>query len=64
MGALPALIWTADHPDEVAELLYIEAPVMLGSVLRQVFPYTPQAMAQGSMWWWILRRSRRACRND
>jgi pimeloyl-ACP methyl ester carboxylesterase len=54
MGALPALIWTADHPDEVAELLYIEAPVMLGSVLRQVFPYTPQAMAQGSMWWWIL----------
>ena len=54
MGALPALIWTADHPDEVAGLLYIEAPVMLGPVLRQVFSYTPQAMAQGSMWWWIL----------
>ena len=54
MGALPALIWTADHPDGVAGLLYIEAPVMLGPVLRQVFSYTPQAMAQGSMWWWIL----------
>jgi pimeloyl-ACP methyl ester carboxylesterase len=54
MGALPALIWTADHPAEVAALLYIEAPVMLGPVLRQVFAYTPQAMAQGSMWWWIL----------
>lgn len=54
MGALPALIWTADHPDEVAGLLYIEAPVMLGPVLRQVFSYTPQAMAQGSMRWWIL----------
>jgi pimeloyl-ACP methyl ester carboxylesterase len=54
MGALPALIWTADHPEEVAGLLYIEAPVMLGQVLRQVFSYTPQAMAQGSMWWWIL----------
>jgi pimeloyl-ACP methyl ester carboxylesterase len=54
MGALPALIWTADHPEEVAGLLYIEAPVMLGPVLRQVFSYTPQAMAQGSMWWWIL----------
>jgi pimeloyl-ACP methyl ester carboxylesterase len=54
MGALPALIWTADHPDEVAGLLYIEAPVMLGPVLRQVFSYTPQAMGQGSMWWWIL----------
>ena len=36
-GRAAALIWTADHPDEVAELLY-EAPVMLGSVLRQVFP--------------------------
>jgi pimeloyl-ACP methyl ester carboxylesterase len=27
---------------------------MLGPVLRQVLSYTPQAMAQGSMWWWIL----------
>jgi pimeloyl-ACP methyl ester carboxylesterase len=54
MGALPALIWSADHPQEIAGLLYIEAPVMLGPVLRQVFSYTPQAMAQGSMWWWIL----------
>jgi pimeloyl-ACP methyl ester carboxylesterase len=54
MGALPALLWSADHSEEVAGLLYIEAPVMLGSVLRQVFSYTPQAMAEGSMWWWIL----------
>jgi pimeloyl-ACP methyl ester carboxylesterase len=54
MGALPALIWSADHPHEVAGLLYIEAPVMLGPVLRQVFSYAPQAMARGSMWWWIL----------
>ena len=54
MGALPALLWAADHPDEVAGLLYIEAPVMLGAVLREVFSYTPKAMVQGSMWWWIL----------
>ena len=54
MGALPALIWSADHPQEVDGLLYIEAPVMLGAILRQVFSYTPDAMAQGSMWWWIL----------
>jgi pimeloyl-ACP methyl ester carboxylesterase len=54
MGALPALLWSADHSEEVAGLLYIEAPVMLGPVLRQVFSYNPQAMAQGSMWWWIL----------
>jgi len=54
MGALPALIWTADHPGEVAGLLYIEAPVMLGDVLRRVIAYTPEAMKEGSMWWWIL----------
>ena len=54
MGALPALIWAADHPEEVAGLLYVEAPVMLGEVLRNVFAYTPEAMAKGSMWWWIL----------
>ncbi len=54
MGALPALIWCADHPKEVAGLLYIEAPVMLGDVLRGIIAYTPEAMATGSMWWWIL----------
>jgi pimeloyl-ACP methyl ester carboxylesterase len=54
MGALPALIWAADYPEEVAALLYIEAPVMLGNVLRKVIAYTPEAMAKGSMWWWIV----------
>lgn len=54
MGALPALIWCADHPSEIAGLLYIEAPVMLGAVLRKIMAYTPEAMAKGSMWWWIL----------
>jgi pimeloyl-ACP methyl ester carboxylesterase len=54
MGALPALIWCADHGNEVAAMLYIEAPVMLGDVLRKIIAYTPKAMMQGSMWWWIL----------
>ena len=54
MGALPALLWTADHPDEVRGLLYCEAPVMLGDWLRQTIAYTPEAMHNGSMWWWIL----------
>ena len=54
MGALPALIWCADHPAEVAGLVYIEAPVMVGAVLRKIIAYTPEAMAKGSMWWWIL----------
>jgi len=54
MGALPALLWSAEHPAEVAGLLYIEAPVMLGDVLRKIIAYTPQVMERGSMWWWIL----------
>ena len=53
MGALPALLWTADHPDEVAGLLYIEAPVMLGDALRRIIAYTPEAMEKGAMWWWV-----------
>jgi pimeloyl-ACP methyl ester carboxylesterase len=54
MGALPALIWTSDHAEEVAGLLYIEAPVMLGDVLRKMITYAPEAMKGGSLWWWIL----------
>jgi pimeloyl-ACP methyl ester carboxylesterase len=50
MGAPPALLWAADHPEEVAGLLYIEAPVMLSAVLTKIIAY----MKEGSMWWWIL----------
>lgn len=54
MGAPPALLWAADHPEEVTGLLYIEVPVMLSEVLTKVIAYTPEAMKKGSMWWWIL----------
>jgi pimeloyl-ACP methyl ester carboxylesterase len=54
MGAPPALLWAADHPDELAGLLYIEVPVMLSEVLTKIIAYTPEAMKKGSMWWWIL----------
>jgi pimeloyl-ACP methyl ester carboxylesterase len=54
MGAPPALLWAADHPEEVAGLLYIEAPVMLSAVLTKIIAYTPEAMKEGSMWWWII----------
>ncbi len=54
MGAPPALIWAADHPDEIASLLYIEAPVMLGEILGGIIAYNRAAMARGSMWWWLL----------
>jgi pimeloyl-ACP methyl ester carboxylesterase len=54
MGAPPALLWAADRPEEVAGLLYIEVPVMLSEVLTKIIAYTPEAMKDGSMWWWIL----------
>ncbi len=41
MGAPPALIWAADHPAEIAGLLYIEGPVMLSEVLTIIIAYTP-----------------------
>lgn len=54
MGAPPALIWAAEHPAEIADLVYIEAPVMVAEILTQVIAYTPGAMKDGSLWWWIL----------
>jgi pimeloyl-ACP methyl ester carboxylesterase len=54
MGGPPALLWAANHPDEVRALLYIDVPVMLPEILTKVISYTPEAMAKGSLWWWIL----------
>ena len=54
MGALPALLWAGDHPDELVGLVYMEVPTMLEEFLTKVIVYTPEAMAKGSMWWWIL----------
>lgn len=54
MGAPPALLWTADHPEEVAGLLYLEEPVMLGSVLQNILAYNPESAKEGSLWWWML----------
>lgn len=54
MGAPPALLWAADYPQEIAGLLYIEATVMLSEILTKIIQFTPEAMKEGSMWWWIL----------
>ncbi|RXH55445.1 alpha/beta fold hydrolase [Granulicella sibirica] len=54
MGALPALLWAADQPTEVAGLVYMEVPTMLEEFLTKVIVYTPEAAAKGSMWWWLL----------
>jgi len=54
MGGPPSLLWAANYPDEVRSLLYIDVPVMLSEILTKVIVYTPEAMAKGSLWWWIL----------
>jgi pimeloyl-ACP methyl ester carboxylesterase len=54
MGAPPALLWAADHPAELANLVYVEEPVMRLEFLSKLIVYTPEAAASGSMWWWLL----------
>lgn len=49
MGPPPGLPWAADHPDEVAGLVYVEEPVMLPNVLSGVLAYTSETMKEGSM---------------
>lgn len=54
MGAPPALLWAGGHPEEISGLLYIEDPVMLSAALTKIISYTPEAMKEGSLWWWVL----------
>jgi pimeloyl-ACP methyl ester carboxylesterase len=54
MGAPPALLWAAEHPAEIAGLLYMEEPVMLSEVLTKIISYTPASTVAGSLWWWLL----------
>jgi pimeloyl-ACP methyl ester carboxylesterase len=54
MGAPGALLWAAGHPEEIAHLLYVEEPVLLGDILSRQIVYTEQAAASGSLWWWLM----------
>jgi pimeloyl-ACP methyl ester carboxylesterase len=54
MGAPAALLWAADHPEEVEHLLYVEEPVLRLEFLSKLIVYTPEAAGKGSMWWWLL----------
>ena len=62
MGAAPALIWCADHPEEIATLLYLEMVVMLDQVLSPHLSFSRETMQSqmGPMWWWILPHASRA----
>jgi pimeloyl-ACP methyl ester carboxylesterase len=52
-GAPPSLMWAARRPEEIARVLYLDIPVLLEDVLSQIITFTPQAAAQGSLWWWL-----------
>jgi pimeloyl-ACP methyl ester carboxylesterase len=54
LGAPPALLWAADYPEGIAGLVHMECPVMVSGVLMKILAYTPEAMKNGSMWWWIV----------
>jgi pimeloyl-ACP methyl ester carboxylesterase len=54
MGAPPALLWAATHPNEISGLLYLEEPVLLAEVISQIIAFNPASMQRGSLWWWIL----------
>ena len=54
MGAPGALLWAAEHPAEIAQLVYIDEPVLLRDILARQIVYTPEAAANGSMWWWLM----------
>lgn len=54
MGAPAALLWAAEHPEDLSNLLYVEEPVLRLEFLSKLIVYTPEAAAKGSMWWWLL----------
>lgn len=54
MGAPPALIWAADHPAEVAALLYIEEPVVLEETISRILAWENVPRMNGSLWWWLI----------
>ena len=47
MGAPGALLWAADHPEEIAALFYLEEPVLRPGFLSELICYTPEAAATG-----------------
>jgi pimeloyl-ACP methyl ester carboxylesterase len=61
MGAPPALLWAADHPEEIATLFYLDEPVLLVEVLSKIIVFTPETMTRGSLWWWLLPHAPNAC---
>ena len=57
MGAPPALLYAAEHPDEVATLTYLEEPTMLADTIAEIVQLTPEHSERGGLWWWMVAHS-------
>lgn len=54
MGAPGALIWAADHPEEVAGIVYAEEPVVLAETIGRIITWENVPKMNGSLWWWLI----------
>ena len=57
MGAPPALLLAANHPDRVETLTYLEEPTMLPGLIADKIEMTPEDTAYGGLWWWMVAYS-------
>ena len=54
MGAPAALLMTADSPEQIISLTYMEEPTALPDILSQKIRYTEQGTNLGGLWWWMM----------
>ena len=57
MGAPPALLLAAEHPEEVQSLTYIDEPTMLRDSIADLIEMTPEDTHYGGLWWWMMAQS-------
>ena len=53
MGAPPALYYTANHPDEVLSLTYLDEPLMKSDTIEAFMEFSREGHVDG-LWWWPM----------
>jgi pimeloyl-ACP methyl ester carboxylesterase len=54
MGAPPALLSAGQHPEQIRTLTYLDEPVVLEGILKDLFQFTPDKLQLGGLWWWTF----------
>lgn len=52
MGAPPALLYAAEHPNEIKALVYMDNPVLTTKNMRLLNSFDPSIQKRGGLWWW------------